>query len=221
MSKPDEQNNPPVIAEHQTEKGKVRSFLKIQREPALPHNQEDHKDGLKPSDVEKMGFFVANRVRCIMWKITDHDEIEMKTLKVKFDKDVFKYGGKEYNLIFTHKQWRLASKFGNRQLTLNYKIGEPNPISYRMPSVYVDAALQAETHRRKTLRSLLNKVETIVIVMVIGAMILAVGMLLLYVWGAVEKSRTDRQNAALIAENTQMKALIDRLQVPPAGADAQ
>lgn len=187
----------------------------MQRQVSPDPTDIDHTDKLTPSKADKLGLSFKNRIYCTLWQLAGTDEIELKTIKVKPHQDTFKWKGREYNVILTHIQWRKAA-MGNRRLQLNYKVGEANPISYRLPTVYSDAMLAQEIHRRKSYRSLLNKVETIVMVMIIAALIVAVAAIALYAYGNVtnrqESLKLTAENNALKQDNALLKAKIESLE---------
>lgn len=204
---------------------KKRNILTMQRKPSKPIN----KDSLRPSEAEGFGFFIKNKIIVSIWRISETDELEVARKKIPLTKDTFTYGrGKdkgEYNVILSHHQWRIASKLGNRQMTLNYMLGEPNPISFRLPTVYADAKLGQEIHRRKAYLSLLNKLETIALIMIIMGMVTAAAAIGYAIWKDTDSRTITRENTRLTTENTNLKnqveeykGILEQFEIPTAGA---
>lgn len=185
----------------------------VQRPPSKDFNEEKPDWHDRPSNLA-----IRNRIYCTIWQISDTQEIELKTKKVKPHQDTFRYRNSEYNVILSHIQWKKAG-LKSRRLTLNYKLNEPNPISYRKPSVYADGKIAQEIHNRKAYKSLLNKIETIVIIMLIAAFLTAAAGIGLYIYGQVttrqEITKITAEKTALVNDNNLLKAKIEQLEARP------
>lgn len=166
---------------------------------------------LKPSQIMAMedgrgkAWSVKRYIFCDMWLVTGTDEIHLATKKVKFGQDSFKYKGKEYTVLFSHKQWRKQGLTG-RRLTLNYGIGNTIPLSFRSPTKAIDATLVKEVHRRKTLRSILPSSDFMLMVMVIGMICLAGALGALAMFKDQDNRKQASQISTLQAENSALKA---------------
>lgn len=166
---------------------------------------------LRPSQIMAMedgrgkAWSVKRYIFCDMWLVTETDEIHLATKKVKFGQDTFKYKGKEYTVLFSHKQWRKQGLTG-RRLTLNYGIGNTVPLSFRSPTKAIDASLVKEVHRRKALLSLLNKADFMLMIMVIGMMVVAGALGALALFKDQDNRKQASQISTLQAENSALKA---------------
>lgn len=143
------------------------------------------------------------KIICKIWRKIGSEYVQVAQKGISIDKDKFVYKGFEYIMIVNRIHWEKSGV--GRRMSLNFLLGQPAPIDFNPPNVYQDAKIGAELHRRKAFTSLLNKMDTLMLVMVVIMSIALVAAIALYIYGQTQKIATDRLNSALTAENAALK----------------
>lgn len=169
----------------------------------------EERDIIKPSTAAEAEDGTAGNPRfgrkilCKIFRRAGEEYIEVARKKISITRDTFKHKGQEYNLDMRAIHWEKVG-FG-KSMTLSYQLGKPSPINFHPPDYYLDGKLAGEIHRRKAFTSLLNKMDTVLLVGMIAAIIGMVAMAGLTIYNTTEKNKVERTNAALEKENEVLK----------------
>lgn len=207
-------------------------------QPKEPRKEPDKdQTNIQPIDLllKQLGKPVINRLKSkITYKIWEHsgtEWIQVSQGQISLSQNSFRVEYKdgflgfkklvhEYHVNLARIQWAKTGR--NRSMVLNYEYGKSAPIDFNPPEYYLDARIGAELHRRKAFVSLLNKIDTYIMVALIFLAIATVAALILNIYTQTEKAKVERtllvtQNS-LDASNKEIETLkttIDRLENPP------
>lgn len=173
---------------------------------------------------EKRDFFTSmynRKIICRILRKFGDEFIQVEQKKVKMKQRTFrtreKFLSDEEEYIIQPEKiiWEKAGL--GRRMVLYYELGKKYAITFDAPKYFEDAMTGATLTRRKAFTSLLNKMDTILLIGMIVAIIGMVASIGLYIYGQTQSNAILRENTALVRENTLLKEQLGIPQVPTGG----